>query len=63
MIWATNVVAVGLWYWDLDSGGAAARAHPPQANPAFVSAENKYAGRLVPEFADYLPLSFWTQPR
>jgi hypothetical protein len=34
MIWATNVIAFGLWYWDLDRGGAAARAHHPQAKPA-----------------------------
>jgi len=27
VIWATNVIAFGLWYWDLDCGGAAARAH------------------------------------
>jgi hypothetical protein len=26
VIWATNVIAFGLWYWDLDRGGAAARA-------------------------------------
>ena len=26
IIWLTNVVAFGLWYWDLDRGGAAARA-------------------------------------
>ncbi len=25
-IWLTNVIAFGLWYWDLDRGGAAARA-------------------------------------
>jgi hypothetical protein len=36
VIWATNVIAFGLWYWDLDRGGAAARAHHPDANPAFV---------------------------
>jgi len=29
VIWAVNVVAFGLWYWDLDRGGAAARAHHP----------------------------------
>jgi hypothetical protein len=39
VIWATNVIAFGLWYWDLDRGGAAARAHHPQANPAFVFPE------------------------
>ena len=25
-IWLTNVIAFGLWYWDVDRGGAAARA-------------------------------------
>ncbi len=25
-VWLTNVIAFGLWYWDLDRGGAAARA-------------------------------------
>jgi hypothetical protein len=25
-IWLTNVIAFGLWYWDLDRGGPAARA-------------------------------------
>ena len=39
VIWAMNVIAFGLWYWDLDRGGAAARAHQPQANPAFVFPE------------------------
>jgi hypothetical protein len=32
VIWATNVIAFGLWYWDLDRGGAAARA-PPAGEP------------------------------
>ena len=64
VIWATNVIAFGLWYWDLDRGGAAARAHHPQANPAFVFPEMLNAGYApatwVPEFADYLSLAFWT---
>ena len=64
VIWATNVIAFGLWYWDLDRGGAAARAHQPQANPAFVFAEmlhTEYApATWVPEYADYLSLAFWT---
>lgn len=63
-IWITNVIAFGLWYWDLDRGGAAARAHRPQANPAFVFPEmqnTEYASAdWVPKFADYLSLSFWT---
>jgi hypothetical protein len=64
VIWATNVIAFGLWYWDLDRGGAAARAHHPFANPAFVFPEMQHTGYVpatwVPEFADYLSLSFWT---
>jgi len=64
VIWATNVIAFGLWYWDLDRGGAAARAHHPQANPAFVFAEmqhTEYApADWMPKFADYLALAFWT---
>ena len=64
VIWATNVIAFGLWYWDLDRGGAAARAHHPQANPAFVFPEMLHTGYVsaawVPQFADYLSLAFWT---
>jgi hypothetical protein len=64
VIWATNVIAFGLWYWDLDRGGAAARAHHPFANPAFVFPEmlhTDYApAAWVPGFADYLSLAFWT---
>ncbi len=64
VIWATNVIAFGLWYWDLDRGGAAARAHHPDANPAFVFPEMLHgayvAATWVPAFVDYLSLGFWT---
>jgi hypothetical protein len=64
VIWATNVIAFGLWYWDLDRGGAAARAHHPYQNPAFVFPEMQHADYLpaawVPRFVDYLALAFWT---
>ena len=64
VIWATNVIAFGLWYWDLDRGGAAARAHHPYANPAFVFPEMQHTGYVpatwVPKFVDYLSLAFWT---
>ncbi len=64
VIWATNVIAFGLVYWDLDRGGAAARAHRPGRNPAFVFPEMQhthYAGPAwVPQFIDYLSLAFWT---
>ena len=64
VIWATNVIAFGLWYWDLDRGGLAARAHHPQANPAFIFPEMLHAQYVpatwVPQFVDYLSLGFWT---
>lgn len=64
VIWATNVVCFGLWYWDLDRGGAAARAHHPHQNPAFVFPEMQNPQFAppdwVPRFVDYLSLAFWT---
>ena len=64
VIWVTNVVAFGLWYWDLDRGGAAARAHHPDRNPAFIFPEMQHteyvAAAWVPRFIDYLSLAFWT---
>src|ERR1700749_660194 len=64
VIWATNVIAFALWYWDLDRGGAAARAHHPYDNPAFVFPEMQHTEHVpatwVPRFVDYLSLAFWT---
>ena len=64
VIWVTNVIAFGLWYWDLDRGGAAARAHHSQPAPAFVFPEmlhNDYVpATWMPQFVDYLSLAFWT---
>jgi hypothetical protein len=52
-----------LWYWDLDRGGAAARAHGG-GEPAFVFPEMSnsefVAKGWVPQFRDYLYLSFNT---
>jgi hypothetical protein len=64
VVWATNVIAFALWYWDLDRGGAAARAHHPHQNPAFVFPEMQNPDYVpaawVPRFVDYLSLAFWT---
>jgi hypothetical protein len=64
VIWVTNVVAFALWYWDLDRGGAAARATHPGRDPAFVFPEMQHseyvAAGWVPRFVDYLSLGFWT---
>ena len=64
VIWVTNVIAFGLWYWDLDRGGPAARAHGSAISPAFVFPEmsNPELVRAgwYPSFVDYLHLSFNT---
>jgi hypothetical protein len=48
----------------LIGGGAAARAHHPDANPAFVFPEMLHSAYVpatwVPAFVDYLSLGFWT---
>jgi hypothetical protein len=64
VIWATNVIAFSLWYWDLDRGGAAARAHHPYRDPGFVFPEMQHTDYVpagwMPRFVDYLSLGFWT---
>ncbi|HEY3214779.1 MAG TPA: hypothetical protein VGL16_16445 [Actinomycetota bacterium] len=62
IVWASNNIAFALLYWELDSGGAAERAHalrdhpdlafPQQMNPDIASANWR------PRFIDYLYLAF-----
>ena len=62
VIWATNVIAFGLWYWEFDRGGPVHRAEgtrehpdlmfPQMANPELAPPDWK------PYFVDYLYLSF-----
>jgi len=63
-IWLTNVIAFGLWYWDLDRGGAAARASGTERPPALVFPEMKneeFVGAdWSPKFVDYFHFSFAT---
>jgi len=63
-IWLSNVIVFGLWYWDLDRGGAAARARGTGRPPAFVFPEMTNAEYVTPgwypKFVDYLNLSFTT---
>jgi hypothetical protein len=61
-IWATNVIAFGLWYWEFDRGGPVERAegtmrHPDLMFPQMVSPELAPAD-WKPHFVDYLYLSF-----
>jgi len=64
VIWLTNVIAFGVWYWDLDRGGAAARALGSGTSPAFLFPEmlnpELVGDGWYPSFVDYLHLSFST---
>jgi len=61
-IWLTNIIAFGLWYWQFDRGGPAARAHAHQPLPdfLFVQMQNPELAHpeWEPQFVDYLYLSF-----
>ena len=60
-IWLTNVIAFGLWYWELDRGGPAAREQPTHRRPDFLFPQMSTPGadpRWVPSFTDYLYTSF-----
>jgi len=62
VVWMSNNIAFALLYWELDGGGAAARAHhaadhldlafPQQLNPRLASTH------WEPRFIDYLYLGF-----
>jgi len=64
IIWPTNMIAFGLWYWDLDRGGAAARALGTGTSAAFVFPEMSnpelVRDNWYPSFVDYLHLSYST---
>ena len=61
-IWLTNVIAFGLWYWEFDRGGPAARAMAMHPYPDFVFVQMQSPELAPPEwepgFVDYLYLSF-----
>jgi hypothetical protein len=62
VVWISNNIAFALLYWELDSGGAAARAHGLPAYPdfAFPQQMNPLLARpgWRPRFIDYLYLGF-----
>lgn len=68
VVWVTMVISFALWYWHLDRGGPAMRAHDTYGEqgilPAFRFPEQgldspAYAD-WYPQFVDYLALSFNT---
>jgi len=61
-IYLTNVIAFGIWYWELDRGGPTARAaaHSPYPDFLFPQMTQHHLARKdwEPAFGDYLYLSF-----
>jgi Protein of unknown function (DUF1345) len=60
--WWINITVFGLWYWQFDGGGPAARAHAPTDAPDFMFVQMQSTELLGanwrPQFVDYLYLSF-----
>ncbi|MFK4085919.1 hypothetical protein ACI2LF_17540 [Kribbella sp. NPDC020789] len=65
LIWVTNVVAFGIWYWEVDRGGPFARAPEHERTEErpdllFPQMTVDLAGwnRWIPGFTDYLFVAF-----
>jgi hypothetical protein len=63
MIWLTNVIVFGLWYWEFDRGGPVARALNTKQYPDFQFVQMVSPPVMVPpdwepHFVDYLYLGF-----
>jgi len=62
VIWLTNVIVFGLWYWEFDRGGPAARALGNRPYPDFqfvqMASPDLAPPDWEPAFADYLYLAF-----
>lgn len=61
-IWLTNVIVFGLWYWELDRGGPAARSSAARPYPDFLFPQMQDRALASPGWAptylDYFYLSF-----
>jgi uncharacterized membrane protein len=60
-IWLTNVIVFGLWYWELDRGGPAARQVAKHRRPDFLFPQMSTPGSApewAPSFLDYIYTSF-----
>jgi uncharacterized membrane protein len=62
VLWITNVIAFGIWYWQLDRGGPVARSLNERDYPAFLFPQMSSPELAPPDwepfFVDYLYLSF-----
>jgi len=61
-IYLTNIIAFGIWYWELDRGGPLGRAAARNPHPDFLfpqmTQEHLVSEHWEPHFGDYLYVSF-----
>ena len=61
-VWTTNVIAFGVWYWEIDRGGPVRRLgkNPPSPDFQFPQMENPELAEpdWQPHIVDYLYVSF-----
>jgi len=61
-VWATNVIAFALWYWEFDRGGPVHRAHGTFQHPDLLfpqmTVQELTPPDWEPQFVDYLYMSF-----
>jgi len=62
VIWSTNVVVFGLWFWEIDRGGPIRRTQDHPLPPDFQFPQMDDAGRAAggwyPRLVDYVYVSF-----
>jgi hypothetical protein len=57
VLWATNVLVFGIWFWELDRGGPGMRCHAERGRPDFLFPQMsapELAPGWTPGFFDYL---------
>lgn len=68
-IWLTNILVYALWYWEIDCGGPAVRAHASMERrrersdylfPQYMLPEDVRRAEWRPRFVDYIYLAFNT---
>ena len=61
-IWWTNILVFALWFWEIDRGGPAARAHHTETDPDFLFPQmtlpELFRTPLNPTFTDYFFVAF-----
>ena len=61
VLWVTNILIFGIWFWELDRGGPGRRLHVGRGPPDFLfpqMTQPKLAAGWRPGFVDYLYTSY-----